>query len=125
MVVLHNRMQHQPWLLHPALCHLRHACCCWLQAAPSGLALFNPSVVQYSGSYYAATRSLKKEQIGDIEWWLSGAHFCVADGSKANFEGSSCTAFDPWQARCARYLLSRQLSTVQQVYESGCGLKRP
>jgi hypothetical protein len=70
-----------------------------LQAAPPGVALFNPSVVQYSGSYYAATRSLKKKKIGEIEWWLSGAHLCVADGSEADLGGSSCTTFDPWKAR--------------------------
>jgi hypothetical protein len=57
--------------------------------------------VRYSGSYYAATRSLEKKQKGEIEWWLSGAHLCVAGGSEANFGGSICTAFDPWQARCA------------------------
>lgn len=71
-----------------------------LQDAPPGLALFNPSVVQYGGSYYAATRSLEKKQIGEIEWWLSGAHLCKADGNQPSFKGSSCNLFDPWKDRC-------------------------
>jgi hypothetical protein len=72
-----------------------------LQAAPPGVALFNPSVVQYGGNYYAAMRSLEKKQVGKIEWWLSDAHLCIADGDQPGFKGSSCTIFDPWKARCA------------------------
>ncbi|WIA17508.1 hypothetical protein OEZ85_014343 [Tetradesmus obliquus] len=74
-----------------------------LQYAPPGLALFNPSVVQYGGSYYAATRSLQKKQIGEIEWWLSGAHLCKADGNQPSFKGSSCSLFDPWKDRNLSY----------------------
>jgi type II secretory pathway pseudopilin PulG len=56
---------------------------------------FNPSIVKHRGVYLSTARTAEMKRVDATTWWFNEGFICTA--KSAEFEGSACRKFDPWQ----------------------------